>query len=122
MSKAMDALDIVISMIVPADIRRMGMAVEAVLALRDYITTTEAAREDVETETIDRLFLELSQFTKAKTWRELRLEARIKELEEALGDMRFAYINKDADCPHQFETDALARSHEALSGARKVGA
>lgn len=29
----------------------------------------------LETETIDRLFLELSQFTGAKTWREIALEA-----------------------------------------------
>ena len=33
------------------------------------------------TETIDRLYLELSQFTSAKTKRELDLEARIAELE-----------------------------------------
>lgn len=31
-----------------------------------------------ETETIDKLFLELSQFTTAKTKRELRLEAALK--------------------------------------------
>jgi hypothetical protein len=37
-----------------------------------------------ETETIDRLFLELSQFTLAKTWRELALEVENEKLREAL--------------------------------------
>lgn len=37
-----------------------------------------------ETETIDKLFLELSQFAHAKTVRELQLEAKIKELEKKL--------------------------------------
>lgn len=36
------------------------------------------------TETLDKLYLEWSQFTKAKTERELNLEKRIKELELAL--------------------------------------
>lgn len=34
----------------------------------------------LETETIDKLFLELSQFTQAKTERELRYEKALKEL------------------------------------------
>lgn len=34
-----------------------------------------------ETEYIDRLFLELSQFTQARTHREMELEARVAELE-----------------------------------------
>ena len=39
--------------------------------------------EKIETESIDRLFLELSQFTKAKTARELRLEGMIRKIAEA---------------------------------------
>lgn len=38
----------------------------------------------METKTIDRLFLELSQFTDAETAKELRLKRRIYELEAAL--------------------------------------
>ncbi len=36
------------------------------------------------TETLDRFYLEWSQFTRAKTCRELALEARVKELVERL--------------------------------------
>lgn len=34
-------------------------------------------------------------------------DKRIAELEKALEEMVFAYINKDEDCPHSFEIDAL---------------
>lgn len=37
----------------------------------------------METETLDKLFLEISQFTKAKTSRELLLEKRIREIADA---------------------------------------
>lgn len=37
-----------------------------------------------DTESIDRLFLELSQFTKATTGKELKLENRVAELEDLL--------------------------------------
>lgn len=36
--------------------------------------------DKIETESIDRLFLELSQFTKAKTAREIKLEAMIRRI------------------------------------------
>ena len=43
-----------------------------------------------ETETIDRLFLELSQFTKAKTKRDLQLDALIMAVERKFpGETRF---------------------------------
>ena len=51
-----------------------------------------------DTETIDKLFLELSQFTQAKTKRELelqetiaKLEARIDKLNEELTEFREKY-------------------------------
>ena len=37
-----------------------------------------------ETQTLDRLFLELSQFTKARTRRELDLEATLREVHKQL--------------------------------------
>ena len=46
--------------------------------------------ERKETETIDRLFLELSQFTKAKTKRDLQLDALIMAVERKFpGETRF---------------------------------
>jgi hypothetical protein len=39
---------------------------------------------------------------------------RVKQLETALNNMRFAYINKDGEMPHQFETDALAETEELI--------
>lgn len=58
----------------------------------------------LETETIDRLFLELSQFTKAKTGRELVLETALLEISELTADpkepattvMRMRMIAKEA--------------------------
>lgn len=35
------------------------------------------------------------------------LVAEIRSLRKALWNMRFAYLNKDADCPHEFEKAAL---------------
>ena len=39
---------------------------------------------ELETEIIDRLFLELSQFTKAKTLKELQLQKEVQKLSSAL--------------------------------------
>ena len=44
----------------------------------------------VDTETIDRLFLELSQFTKATTKKELELQSIVEKLEA-----RINMLNKD---------------------------
>jgi len=46
----------------------------------------------METETINRLFLELSQFTTAKTALELALEAEVERLREAYERTSFAAI------------------------------
>ena len=40
-----------------------------------------------ETQTIDMLFLELAQFTKARTWKELDLEKERDELRELAGNL-----------------------------------
>lgn len=37
-----------------------------------------------------------------------------KRLRDALKDMLFAYVNKDGDCPHQFEIDAVKEAEELL--------
>ena len=49
---------------------------------------------------------------------EQMLEARIRrqkqyieQLEKALARMQFAYVNKDADCPHDFETRAMQEAN-----------
>ena len=44
---------------------------------------------------------------------ELDILTEIAVLRKALKNMHFAYINKDADIPHQFETDAI-QQYEAL--------
>ena len=45
---------------------------------------------DIETETIDRLYLELSQFTKARTKREMQLEELLYAVEKKFpGESRF---------------------------------
>jgi len=38
----------------------------------------------------------------------------IDEMRRALDRMRFAYLNKDADCPHDFEKSALAEAARLL--------
>lgn len=50
----------------------------------------------IQTETLDKLYLEWSQFTKVKTKTELNLEKVIEGLEERLGNFERAagYINK----------------------------
>lgn len=40
---------------------------------------------------------------------------QIATLKKAISDMLFAYQNKDADCPHQFEIEAIKQAQEALS-------
>lgn len=40
----------------------------------------------MQTETLDKLYLEWSQFTKARTAREIKLQARIVMLVEVIGD------------------------------------
>lgn len=47
------------------------------------------------TETMDRLYLEISQFTSAKTCRELALEARVEELAERLSAAEAKIIVSD---------------------------
>jgi len=46
--------------------------------------------------------------------------ATIRVLREALDDMHFAYVNKDADCLHDFEVAAIEK-YKALAAAAKGG-
>lgn len=48
------------------------------------------------------------------------LLAKCERMEKVARDLRFAYINKDEDCPHKFETDALAQ-YEAVFGVHADG-
>lgn len=67
----------------------------------------------MQTETLDKLYLEWSQFTKAKTARELYLESLIKEIAEskswesqsALAELALANIEERQ--PEQFALDWL---------------
>lgn len=43
------------------------------------------------------------------------LNALLSSAREALSDMLFAYWNKDAEFPHQFETDAVAKAKSVLA-------
>jgi len=56
----------------------------------------------METETIDRLFLELSQFAKAQTARELELAAEVGSLANSLN-------NVQKYCPHHVQDDIRER-------------
>lgn len=40
-----------------------------------------------------------------------RQKQHIEQLEKALARMQFAYVNKDADCPHEFETKAMEEAN-----------
>jgi hypothetical protein len=72
--------------------------------------------ERKETETIDRLFLELSQFTKAKTKRDLQLDALIMAVERKFpGETRFEtalrYI-REAEAKSSVATAAVTPNAE----------
>jgi len=45
----------------------------------------------------------------------VQLQQENERLRKLLADMLFAYTNKDAECPHQFEVEAVA-SVKALFG------
>jgi hypothetical protein len=70
-------------------------------------------RTGFETESIDRLYLELSQFTKAKTQREIFLELKIREIAESesweeqscMAELAMADIENRQ--PEQFALDYL---------------
>lgn len=67
--------------------------------------------------TIDEIIKEIDSKASGRTrwkgqellWDEA-LVAEIRSLRKALYNMRLAYWNKDADCPHEFEKSALAEA------------
>ena len=67
--------------------------------------------------TIDEIIKEIDSKSMGRTryagqelkWDEA-LVAEIRRLRRALYEMRLAYLNKDADCPHEFEKSALAET------------
>jgi|GEM_PF-5886926 len=67
----------------------------------------------LQTETLDKLYLEWSQFTKAKTGRELRLENKIREIaqskswEEQAVMAELALADIEDRQPEQFALDWL---------------
>ena len=63
-----------------------------------------------DTETLDRLYLEWSQFTRAKTGRELLLEAGIERLTAALQQIVDQY--HDDGCSSQHLTELARRALE----------
>lgn len=79
----------------------------------------------METETIDKLFLELSQVTKAKTARQIQLE---KALEDANGMCRSAMAiaerNGDANWPAFTDRlrESLLRQHAVMYPGQNVKA
>lgn len=66
---------------------------------------------DKETDTIDRLFLELSQFAKAKTNKEIDLEKRLSQWMQFAGYCRSCALSGEHD-PHDFQ-GFLAHSDNA---------
>jgi len=64
----------------------------------------------METETIDKLFLELSQFSKAKTGREIQLEKRVELLTDLLASARAIAERQGADTMWRRFADRLAEA------------
>lgn len=60
-----------------------------------------------ETETMDRLFLELSQFTQAKTGRELKLERENKTQADKLAKVRKYLDGSDVERSHYLNLIAI---------------
>lgn len=56
----------------------------------------------MDTEAIDKLFLELSQFTKAKTKREVELERRLSDYQRFASYCRSCALSGESD-PQSFE-------------------
>ena len=55
----------------------------------------------------ERLSLDIDDIEQAKADAEAYLEEVKKEYEECIYDLVFAYVNKDEDMPHKFESQAL---------------
>ena len=56
-----------------------------------------------------------------KKWNACEEQAgRITQLEKLAKDLYFAYINKDPDCPHSFETKAIEQYKIMLGGKEDV--
>jgi hypothetical protein len=63
----------------------------------------------------------VAETAKGITSENAALRAELEAAKVALDDMRFAYVNKDADLPHQFETLALMEVEKIIGvfGARR---
>lgn len=73
----------------------------------------------METETIDKLYLELSQFTKAKTGRELALERSLNTTRIALLHIKAQLTNGRS--PSGVDAEALAKlCSDTLQNTREV--
>lgn len=66
-----------------------------------------------DTETLDRIYLEWSQFTEARTRREIELAARVEELEHAVRDAAITLRNDRYDVRIY---NALATLDDVLGG------
>ena len=69
----------------------------------------------IATECIDRLFLELSQFTRAATGKELELQAKCDRLEEALESLQ-ELLDNDNFMEHNLDVSAKVIISQALNG------
>lgn len=68
----------------------------------------------METEIIDKLFLELSQVTKAKTKTEIELRKKVTALTE-LKDLHAKTLNRALDKKHRIEADLKEKINELTS-------
>lgn len=71
----------------------------------------------VQTETLDKLYLEWSQFTQAKTSKEIKLASLLDEISEVLEQCE-AYFDNKADADHDEAGSVLNREMELLSSVR----
>jgi DNA-binding PadR family transcriptional regulator len=62
----------------------------------------------MDTEAIDRLFLELSQFTNATTDKELQLQRQIDQLQERLNDFEESIMSWDKETDFRAKTEKRA--------------
>jgi len=67
-----------------------------------------------DTDTIDRLFLELSQFTKATTYKEICLEAEVKRLRELLRYVAYLRMPLGDKVIEMLDPDRAKEIREAL--------
>ena len=97
--------------------------------IHQKLTGRQFKQKNMETETLDKLYLEISQFTKAKTAREIELEHFLEQASSSEHEKSIAYLHKSAkaieksaqvsfskrDLPQTYEKMNLSQSLRAAA-------